>query len=220
MPGASRLDTRPPVQAASPPPAISGGNLLVTHDGKLVVVADFGSRSRAAGRCREQEALGRLAAFARRRAGALGRRRAAGRVHVALRGGGSVVTLDLASRSIAERRVACSGPRGIAADDLDGNVIVACADGKLVTLPSAGGPASASVFIGQRISARRDRERQRPLGQHLQECQAAQRRRKWRRQSGDRFCQSSRCPTLSNFSDKPASSRRSPGVRRGERHRS
>ena len=140
-------DIRPAVEAATPPPPISGGNLLVTRDGRLIVVADS-DRDRLVVVADETKKI--VADIPLSPGDEPGRmiEDAAGRVHVALRRGGALVTLDPLSLSIVERRAVCEGPRGVAADDAHGNVIVACADGKLVTLPSAGGPASASVFIG------------------------------------------------------------------------
>jgi mono/diheme cytochrome c family protein len=140
-------DNRPAVKAATPPPAVSGGNLLVTHDGKLVVVADSDRDRLVVVDGWSKKLLGEVPLMPGDEPGRLVED-AAGRVHVALRRGGAVATLDLASLTIVDRSAVCAGPRGIAFDAAASNVIVACADGKLVTLPSAGGPASASVFIG------------------------------------------------------------------------
>jgi len=61
-----------------------------------------------------------------------------GRVHVALRRGGAVVTLDPATWSVTARRPVCAAPRGLAFDAGQGSVLhVACAEGLLVTLPAA-----------------------------------------------------------------------------------
>jgi hypothetical protein len=73
----------------------------------------------------------------------------AGRVHVALRGGGALVTIDPASGSIISRRTACPAPRGVAYDASTALVWVACATGELVALPSAGG-AIAQQFVVER----------------------------------------------------------------------
>ncbi|HXK19834.1 MAG TPA: cytochrome-c peroxidase, partial [Polyangiaceae bacterium] len=135
------------MRAATPPPPISGSNLLVTRDGKLVVVADTDRDRLVIVDAQAKKVLATLPLTPGDEPGRLVED-AAGRVHIALRRAGAVVTFDPASLAIVERRAVCEGPRGIAADDAQGNLIVACADGKLVTLPSAGGPASASVFIG------------------------------------------------------------------------
>jgi hypothetical protein len=140
-------DERPAVDAPTPPPPVSGGNLLVTHDGAFAVVADADRDRLVVVDTASSKVVADLALTLGDEPGRLVED-AAGRVHVALRRGGAVVTLDLSNLKLVERREACGGPRGIAYDDEHGNLLVACADGKLVTLPSAGGAATGSVFIG------------------------------------------------------------------------
>ncbi|WP_438026314.1 c-type cytochrome [Sorangium sp. So ce233] len=122
-----------------PPPAISGGTLIVASDGHTAVAADP-DRDRvwivdleggAPGEVRLEhgDEPGRLVEDA------------SGRVHVALRRAGAVVTLDIESRSVVERREVCRAPRGVAYDAARDAIHVACAGGELVTLPAAGGPA-------------------------------------------------------------------------------
>lgn len=124
-------DTRPVVNAATPPPPISGGTLAVTSDGAFVVAADP-DRDRvlivdAATRTVVQEIAlnpgdepGRVVAGPGQEA------------FVALRRGGAVVTVD-PTLGLLARRSACLAPRGLAYDaDLD-ELHVACADGQLVT---------------------------------------------------------------------------------------
>jgi hypothetical protein len=144
---AAATDTGPAVKAATPPPAVSGGNLLVTKDGKYVVVADSDRDRLLVVDGWSKKLLANVPLMPGDEPGRLVEG-AAGRVHVALRRGGSVVSLDLTSLSIVNRTAVCAGPRGIAYDEAKSDVIVACADGKLVTLPGAGGPASSSIFIG------------------------------------------------------------------------
>jgi mono/diheme cytochrome c family protein len=71
----------------------------------------------------------------------------AGRVHVVLRRGGAVVTVDLATRTIVARRAICPAPRGIAFVAEDKTLRVACAGGELMTLPAGGGPATDAVRL-------------------------------------------------------------------------
>jgi YD repeat-containing protein len=66
-----------------------------------------------------------------------------GAVHVALRGGGAVVTLTPGPWRIAARRPVCVAPRGIAFDPRTQLLHVACAEGSLVSLPAA--PEGAPV---------------------------------------------------------------------------
>ena len=64
---------------------------------------------------------------------------AAGRVDVALRRGGAIVTCDPATGKVLSRRPVCAAPRGLAYEPGADRVHVACHDGQLVSLPAAGG---------------------------------------------------------------------------------
>jgi hypothetical protein len=120
------------------PPAISGGTLLVLSDGKTAVAADpdrdaiyvvdLPSRTVTQTIGLEPgDEPGRLVEDG------------AGRVHVALRGGGAVVTCDPKAGQVIARRPVCAAPRGLAYDAGTDRVHVACHDGQLVSLPAAGG---------------------------------------------------------------------------------
>ena len=126
-------DPPPPVD----PPAVwgkpmSGGTLLVTRDGKRAVIADpdrdrivivdFGANA-------VSETIPLAAGSEPGRVIEDG----AGRIHVALRGSGELVTLGSAPRAI------CGEPRGIAWEEKTDLVHVACATGELVSVPAAGG---------------------------------------------------------------------------------
>lgn len=72
----------------------------------------------------------------------------AGRLHVALRHGGSILTLaDAASGDITARRYACAEPRGLAWDPARDAIHVACTGGELVTFPAAGGDAIRTLQL-------------------------------------------------------------------------
>ncbi|HZO13226.1 MAG TPA: cytochrome-c peroxidase, partial [Polyangiaceae bacterium] len=130
-----------PVQSAMPaPPAISGGTLMVMRDGVTAVAADP-DRDRvyfvdlAAVRLTHTVVLqpgdepGRMAEDAD------------GGVHVALRRGGAIASLDPRSGAVRARRSVCAAPRGIAYDELQGVLHVACDTGELVTIaPVANAP--------------------------------------------------------------------------------
>jgi hypothetical protein len=64
-----------------------------------------------------------------------------GRVHVATRSSGAVVSIDIPSAAVVDRRAVCPAPRGIAHDSATGLLHVACQTGELVSLPAAGGDA-------------------------------------------------------------------------------
>jgi len=61
----------------------------------------------------------------------------AGRVHVALRSGGAVATIDPKAGTLLARRALCAAPRGLAIDAATQTLYVACAGGELVSIPAA-----------------------------------------------------------------------------------
>lgn len=144
-PDGAGINTTTPVEASHPPPPVSGGNLLVTRDGTRAVVADTDRDRLVVVDVAQRKVTATVALMTGDQPGRLVED-AAGRVHVALRGGGAVATLDLASGKLAARRSVCAGPRGLAFDGHD-SLVVACADGRVVTLPSAEGEATRSVFV-------------------------------------------------------------------------
>ena len=133
-------------QAATPVPPLSGGTLLALADGVTAVAADperdqvyfvdlTTNALRATVKLNPGDEPGRAIADD------------AGRVHVALRGGGAVVSIDSATATITARRDVCSAPRGIAFEKVTGLLHVACAGGELVSLPSAGGAATRTLTL-------------------------------------------------------------------------
>ncbi|AKT36295.1 cytochrome-c peroxidase [Chondromyces crocatus] len=130
---------------ANPPPPISGGTLLVTADGRTAVAGDP-DRHGIWLVDLEREAVnflpvGELEEPGRVVEGALGR------AHVALRRGGAVLTLDLESRSIVDRRDVCVAPSGMAYDAASDTLHVACMGGELIAMPAAGGAATRKLRL-------------------------------------------------------------------------
>jgi len=122
------------------PPPISGGSLLVLHDGNTAVAADpdrdmvwvvdlAGQAVIHSIQLQPGDEPGRLVEDA------------AGHVHVALRRGGALVSIDPTAGTIVARRPVCAAPRGLAYDAALDAIHVACADGILATFPAAGGAA-------------------------------------------------------------------------------
>jgi hypothetical protein len=133
------------VTRAVAPPAVSGGTLAVLHDGNtavasdpdrdLVYIVDLAHRVVSATvTLQPGDEPGRVAEDG------------AGRVHVALRRGGALVTIS-SSGLITARRPVCAAPRGLAYDGATDLVHVACAGGELVSLPADGGAAIRTVLL-------------------------------------------------------------------------
>ncbi len=134
------------VTPAVAPPAISGGTLRVLRDGHTAVASDPDrdritvvdlktAKIKATVTLSSGDEPGRIVEDA------------AGRVHVSLRRGGAVVTLDPASWTSISRRAVCAAPRGLAYDAKTDLIHVACTDGQLISLPAAGGAAVRTLKL-------------------------------------------------------------------------
>jgi mono/diheme cytochrome c family protein len=132
VPKPQRLDKL--IVAETPPPALSGGTLAVAKDGSLVVAADPDrdlvylidpvTKTVRKVVLEKGSEPGRVALDG-------------ARAHVALRGRGSVISIDLTTAALVRETPVCSLPRGVAFDAARDAVVVACADGQLVTLAAA-----------------------------------------------------------------------------------
>jgi mono/diheme cytochrome c family protein len=134
-------DNREALLAAAPPVPISGGTLAVSADALTAVAADP-DRDRVSvvnlstGNVREVpltagDEPGRVVLDA------------TGRAFVALRRGGALAVIDLASASLLERVPVCAAPRGMALAP-QGLLHVACMDGRLISL-QVSAPAAATA---------------------------------------------------------------------------
>ncbi len=133
------------VTQPTPPPPLSGGTLVVSADGTkawaadpdrdTVHVIDLTAKTSADVALTAGDEPGRLVVDG------------AGRLHVALRRGGAVATIDPVAKTVLSRTAVCTAPRGLAYDATSDSVYVACASGELVTLPAAGGAATRTVMI-------------------------------------------------------------------------
>ena len=132
--------------ATDPPPAISGGTLAILPDGVTAVAADpdrdtvaivnlTSNALTASVALQPHDEPGRLVADA------------AGHVHVILRRGGALATIDPVAGTILARRATCPIPRGVAYDPATDLVHVACMGGELVSLPAAGGAATRTLQL-------------------------------------------------------------------------
>jgi DNA-binding beta-propeller fold protein YncE len=119
------------------PPAISGGTLLVTKDGRTAVAADPDRDRIWIADLAQRTVVGEVILEDNDEPGRVVEG-AAGRAYVALRRGGAVVAIDTATAKIVSRTPVCLAPRGMAHDAGTDVLHVACAGGELVTLDSAG----------------------------------------------------------------------------------
>ena len=135
--------------AARRPPPLGGGGLLVTQDDTRAIVSDP-DRDRiyvvALGSRPPLELQAEVVLDAGSEPGRLVED-GAGRVHVVLRGSGELLSLDVGTSAEVARRAVCDEPRGLAYDPGTDVVHVACAEGRLVTLPAAGGEATRVVRL-------------------------------------------------------------------------
>ena len=145
-PSTQRTSVLPPVPVTQGPMRarpVSGGTLRVLDDGRTVVAADA-DRDQVyvvdliAGKVTGTVALdngdepGRVVEDA------------AGLVHVALRGGGALATIDPVKGALVARRALCPAPRGLAFEKDTNELHVACAGGELVSIdatPTVTAPA-------------------------------------------------------------------------------
>ncbi len=137
----------PPETVRPDAPSVSGGTLLLASSGTLFAadpardvihaVRDFGTAAESiATRALEPgDEPGRLVEDS------------AGRVHVALRGGGAVVTLSGGGSILRRRSDVCPAPRGLAHDPVTDHILVACAGGELVSLEASNGAEARRVFV-------------------------------------------------------------------------
>jgi hypothetical protein len=132
--------------AAAAPRAITGGTLTITRDGASAIAADSE---------RDRVWIVDLASLAVTHEVKLnpgdepGRivEDAHGRAHVALRAGGAIATIDLASGAVVDRTSVCASPRGVAYDSKRDAVHVACMQGQIITLPAAGGAPTHRINV-------------------------------------------------------------------------
>jgi len=119
------------VHAQSAAPVV-GGTLLVTRDGQTVVAADPERDSVFLVKS-SSHALTTVPLSAGDEPGRVAEG-PDGTVFVALRRGGALVAIDVASGTVARRAPVCASPRGVAYDANSSSVYVACRSGALLTL--------------------------------------------------------------------------------------
>lgn len=133
---------------ADVPPPISGGTLLVARDGHTAIAADPDRDRVWIVDLSTRTLLKEVALLPGDEPGRLVEDDA-GRIHVALRSGGAVATIDRATGAVTQRRPVCAAPRGLAHENVGGmdRLHVACAGGELVTLPADGELPLRTLFL-------------------------------------------------------------------------
>lgn len=131
--------------AAKPPPPISGGSLAISPDGQHVAAAD---PDRDAVYLLELPA-GELQKMTLSAGSEPGRVvfDDAGGVHVALRGSGKLVRIELSTASVGIETPLCEHPRGLAFDAESKLVVASCMDGELVELDAVSHRESARTTL-------------------------------------------------------------------------
>lgn len=117
---------------------ISGGTMMISADGNRAVIADPDRDRIVTMDLNTGVALQELALDPGDEPGRLVED-AQGFVHVALRRGGAVITLDATGKQV-NKRFACTEPRGIAFDSAQNLLHVACAGGELVSFGEGAAP--------------------------------------------------------------------------------
>ena len=135
------------------PPAVTGGTLLVTHDGKFAIASDP-DRDRIVVVDTAAKSVAKVFDTDPGAEPARAVEDAAGRVHVALRNTGELFTIDLETLEHTASTAVCPAPRGVAFDAESDHLLVACEGGELVTL-AAGSRAGEAVSPPSVTSSKR-----------------------------------------------------------------
>lgn len=139
------VDSRAAEASPARVPAVSGGTLLATADGRYVLASDPARDRVSVVDVNAMSIVGTVALQPGDEPGRLVE--AEQRVHVALRRGGALVSIDPVTATIVDRRAVCKSPRGVAFDPSTALLHVACAEGKLVSLPASGGAAVRTLAL-------------------------------------------------------------------------
>lgn len=145
-PPGPRPDFGATTEAIAAPPALSGGTLTLLKGASIAAAADadrdlvtltaLDTKTVTTIALQKGDEPGRIA-----QDGAL-------QVHVVLRGAGAVATIDAKSGALVARRSVCPVPRGIDFDASNARMVVACAGGEIVSLPTdATQPATVAMTL-------------------------------------------------------------------------
>ena len=128
-----RVDHRDPTSLVDAPPPISGGTLHILRSARIAVVADPDRDRIVTVDLTARAILGETTSLPPGAEPGRITEDAAGRVHVVLRGTGEIYSFSPEAVDEGLRRAACAMPRGIAYDEANDQLHVACRGGELVT---------------------------------------------------------------------------------------
>lgn len=141
---------------ADGPPAISGGTLevavlnrgVIGEERFIAVAADPARSSVYLVDANEGTELSRVILEENDEPGRIAINHEEGRAYVIGRRSGDVISIDVLSGEILERRHACTAPRGIDVDvDGDNALWIACSEGVAVSMPQVGGGVTQTVKL-------------------------------------------------------------------------
>lgn len=143
--GPPPLDDRPVIDADVDPPPISGGTLHLIDGGRTAIAAD---PDRDTVFVTPLDRADAVVAVTLEPGDEPGRVISDddGLVHVALRGGAAIATIDPVGGVLVARNETCANPRGLALTVSRDQVLVACAGGELVT-HELGGPLVERMYV-------------------------------------------------------------------------
>jgi mono/diheme cytochrome c family protein len=126
---------------------VSGGTMLVAHDGTHVIVSDPDRDRVLSVDLGTNQVAAELPLTAGDEPGRVVED-GAGRFYVALRRGGALVELaNYSTLAVVARVPVCPEPRGLVFDSANNVIDVACTGGELVTVPAGGNAVSRAVFV-------------------------------------------------------------------------
>jgi hypothetical protein len=140
----SGLTTR----ADKAPPPISGGTLLTAADGQTLIAADPDRDAVYVIDAVKRTLVRRIELEPSDEPGRVVQDKL-GLIHVALRGGGGIVSFALGEDTEVRRSEVCDLPRGLAYDGAADRLYLACAEGKLVQIDPSTGAATKALSLGR-----------------------------------------------------------------------
>lgn len=142
-----RVESREATSLVDTPPPISGGTLHILRSARVAVVADPDRDRIVVVDLTARAVLGETTHLPPGAEPGRIAEDAEGRVHVVLRGTGDVYSFSPEAVDAGTRRAVCAMPRGIAYDEANDQLHVACRGGELVTLAPEGGERLRTVQL-------------------------------------------------------------------------